>query len=116
MNKDITGYFNECPTCNRHIDRNKKPEKLPEDETTMSHECISMDGFATDAGEHGLAIVDRHTGYVWCEKTGDQATGTADKIMEILQRQLGSSLYLVRRFKTDHGSNLMGGIIKEISQ
>ena len=67
-------------------------------------------------GEHGLAIVDRHTGYVWCEKTGDQATGTAEKVLEILVRQLNAGIYQVKRFKTDHGSNLMGGIIKEVSQ
>ena len=116
MVRDITGYFNECPTCNRHIDKNKKPEDLPEDETKMSYECISMNGFATDAGEHGLAIVDRHTGYVWCEKTGDHATGTAEKVLEILLRQLNAGIYQVKRIKTDHGSNLIGGIIKEVSQ
>ena len=50
------------------MDKNKKPEDLPEDETKMDYECISMDGFQTDAGEHGLAIVDRHTGYIWCDR------------------------------------------------
>ena len=108
MNKDIEGYFNECPACNRHMNKNKQLEKLPEDETSFPFECISFDGFATSAGEHGLAIVDRHTGYIWCEKTGNKETGTADKIMEILQRQLGASLLQVQRFKTDNGSNLMG--------
>ena len=52
------------------MDKNKKPEELPEDETSMPYECISIDGFQTEAGEHGLAVVDRHTGNVWCRKTG----------------------------------------------
>ena len=86
MRQDITDYFNECQTCNRHMDNNKKLEDLPEDETIMIYECISMDGFQTPTGEHGLAIVDRHSGYIWCEKSGDQATGTADKMYEILLR------------------------------
>ena len=60
------------------------------------------------------AILDRHTGYDWEEKTGDTATGTADVIMDILMRQLGSGLHHVKRFKTDNGSNLKGGVIKEI--
>ena len=81
----------------------------------MAYECISMDGFQTDAGEHGLAILDRHTGYIWCEKTGNRETGTADKIYAILLRQLNLAIFHVKRFKTDHGLNLMSGIIKEIS-
>ena len=56
MKKDITDYFNECQTCNRHMDKNKKTADLPEDETKMPFECISKDGFQTYAGEHGLAI------------------------------------------------------------
>ena len=29
MRQDITDYFNECQTCNRHVDKNKKHEDLP---------------------------------------------------------------------------------------
>ena len=50
------------------MNKNKKLDELPEDETKLAYECISMDGFKTDANEHGLAIVDQHTGYVWWEK------------------------------------------------
>ena len=53
----------------------------------MTYECISMDGFKTEANEHGLAIVDRHTGHVWCEKTGKTETGTARVIFAIILRQ-----------------------------
>ena len=77
------------------MNKNKELTKLPEDETSFPFECISFDGFATSAGEHGLAIVDRHMGYIWCEKMGNTETGIADKIWEILQRQLGSSLHQV---------------------
>lgn len=62
------------------MDKNKKPADLPEDEKNMPFECISMDGFQTYAGEHGLGIVDRHTAFIWCEKSGDHASGTADKM------------------------------------
>ena len=44
------------------------------------------------------------------------ANGTADVVMDILMRQLGAGLHHVKRFKTDNGSNLKGGIIREISQ
>ena len=50
----------------------------------------------------------------WCEKTGDQAIGTADKVYDILLRQLNAGIHNVKRFKTDHGLNLMGAIIKYI--
>ena len=77
----------------------------------MAYKCISMDGFKTDANEHGLAIVDRFSGYIWCEKTGNRETGTAKVIFAILLRQLGSGIHNVKRFKTDNGSNLIGDII-----
>ena len=38
MKETITDYFNKCQTCNRHIDKNKKPEDLPEDETKKAYE------------------------------------------------------------------------------
>ena len=115
LSKDLTNFFNECQHCNGTMDKNKKLADLPEDETTRGFECISMDGFDTDGGENGVAIIDRHTGYIWAEKTGDTATGTTKIIMSILVRILGPSLYLVKRFKTDGGKNLIGGVIEEIS-
>ena len=54
------------------MDKNKKLEDLSEDETTKPYECISMDIFETDMKEHALAIMDRHTGFVWCKKTGNK--------------------------------------------
>ena len=89
------------------MDKNKKLDDLAEDETTRAFECISMDGFHTDGGENGLAVIDRHTGFIWAEKTGDTATGTASVIMSILIRILGPAIYLVKRFKTDGGKNLI---------
>ena len=68
------------------MDKNKKLDDLPEDETTRPFECISMDGFHTDGGENGLAIIDRHTGYIWAKKTGDKATGTARIFKQIAFR------------------------------
>ena len=96
--------------------KNKKQERLPEDETSYPFECISMDIFKSEAGEHGLAIGDRHTDYVWCRKTGDKGTGTAEEVLQFLQETLGAGIYFVKRFKTDHGSNLTGGVIETISK
>ena len=104
MSKDLTSFFNECQSCNRLMDKNKKLDDLPEDETTRAFECISMDGFHTPAGENGLAIIDRHTGYIWAEKTGDTKTGTADVVWSILIRLLGPGIYHVKRFKMDNGN------------
>merc|ERR1712015_316052 len=75
-----------------------------------------MDGFHTDGGENGLAVIDRHTGYVWARKTGNIKTGSAKVIMQILQDIFGAALYSVKRFKTDGGKNLIGGVIEEISK
>ena len=64
------------------MDKNKKLEDLPEDETKMAYKCISMDGFKTPFGEHGLAIVDRHTGYTWCKKRETQKQEQLTKYMK----------------------------------
>merc|ERR1712030_230266 len=74
------------------------------------------DGFHTDGGENGIAIIDRHTGFIWARKTGDRKTGTARVIMLILEEILGPALFSVKRFKTDNGKNLIGGVIEEISK
>ena len=65
---DLTNLFNECQHCNRTMDKNRKLPDLPEDETKAVFECISMDGFHTDGGENGLAVIDRHTGFIWAKK------------------------------------------------
>ena len=65
------------------MNKTKKLDDLPEDETTRPYECISMDGFPTDGGENGLALIDRHTGFIWARKTGDIKTGTARYIFRI---------------------------------
>ena len=98
------------------MERNKKPPEIQEDETYKPFECISMDGFQTAAGEHGLAIVDRHTGFTWCKKTGDLRTGTARVIKNILFEVLGPAIWSVDRIKTDHAGNLMGGVLKELCE
>ena len=101
----------------QHVDgEKKKPAELPEDETSRPFECISMDGFQTVAGEHGLAIVDRHTGFTWCKKTGDMRTGTARVIKNILFEVLGPALWTIDRIKTDHAPNLMGGVLQELCE
>merc|ERR1712030_188500 len=74
------------------------------------------DGFHTDGGENGIAIIDRHTGFIWARKTGDRKTGSAKVIMQILQDIFGPALYSVKRFKTDNGKNLIRGVIEEISK
>ena len=40
------------------MNEKKELAKLPEEENYFPFECISFDGFAPDAGEQGLAIVD----------------------------------------------------------
>ena len=72
MKKDLTDFFNECYECNHSMRKNKTLPDLPEDETTKPFECVSIDIFETFTKEHALAIIDRHTGYVWCRKTGDK--------------------------------------------
>ena len=116
ISKDLTDFFNECQHCNHTMDKNKKLPDLPEDETTRAFECISMDGFHTDGGENGLAIIDRHTGFIWARKTGDKATGTARVVMSILEEILGPAIYSVKCFKTDNGKNLIGGVTEDISK
>ena len=64
ISKDLTDFFNECQHCNHVMDKNKKLPDLPEEETKRAFECIFMDGFHTDAGENGTAIIDRHTGFI----------------------------------------------------
>ena len=116
MHKDITDFFNECYECNHNMRKNQKLPDLPEDETTRPYECISIDIFETPKKEHALAIIDRHTGYVWCKKTGDKNTGTAREILHILKELFGPAFYWIDRFKTDHGSNIVGGAIEEFSK
>ena len=51
MAQDIEDFFNECQHCQDMSRRNKKPDDLPEEETSRPYECISMDSFKTEAGE-----------------------------------------------------------------
>ena len=87
IRNDLNDFFNECYQCSHNMKKNKKPEDLPEEETKRSFECISMDGFKTNAGEYGLAVIDRHTGHIWARKTGDKATGTARVMKKVLQEK-----------------------------
>ena len=116
--KDLEDYYNECYDCNQKLQKNKEPEPLPEEKTFRPYECISMDGFETYAPnkEHGLAIIDKHTGYVWAMKSGDMKTGTAHQMKLILQQTVGSMMTHVKRMKTDGAKNLCEGAVKELCQ
>ena len=116
MAQDIEDLFNECQHCQDMNRRNKKPEDLPEEETTRPYECISMDSFKTDAGEWALAIIDKHTGFVWCRKTGTTRIGTADKIEQILDETMGPNIFLIKKFKTDRAGNLTESNIEDLSR
>ena len=116
MSEDIINFSNECRHCQDMMRRNKEPEKLPEEETRRPYESISMDIFKSEAGEHGIAIIDRHTGFIWCRKTGNTETGTALKIRYILDETMGPNIYSISKMKTDNGSNLVGGAIEKLSK
>ena len=77
-----------------------------------------MDGFETFAPnkEHGLAIIDRHTSFVWARKSGDMNTGTTLKMKQILQETVGSYMIHVKRLKTDGAKNLCEGAVKELCE
>ena len=96
--------------------RNKKPADLPEEETSRPYECISMDSFKTEAGEWALAIIDKHTGFIWCRKTSNTEIGTAAKIEQILDETMGPNIFLIKKFKTDNAENLTGDVIEELSR
>ena len=73
-----------------------------------------MDGFETEKKEHGLAIIDRHTGFVWGRKSGHMNTGMANKMKLILQETIGSYMIYVKRIKTDGARNLCLGAVEEL--
>ena len=118
MSEDLTDYYNACYACKQKMQMNKEPAPLPEEETCRPYECISMDGFETFAPskEHGLAIIDKHTGFVWGRKSGDMNTGTARQMKLILQETVGSYMTHVRRIKTDGAKNLCLGAVKDLCE
>ena len=40
ISQDIIDFFNECHACSHHMDKNKKLDDLPEDETKLPFEYI----------------------------------------------------------------------------
>ena len=74
-----------------------------------------MDGFETNfTKEHGLVIIDRHSGFIWGRKSGDMNTGKARKMKQILQETIGSFMTHVKRLKTDGAKNLCLGAVEEL--
>ena len=116
MAQDIEDFFNECQQCQDMQRRNKKPEKLPEEPTSQPYECISMDHFLSDAGEWCLAIIDKHTGFIWVRKTGTKRIGTSEEIERVLDETMGPNIFSIRKFKTDRAGNLTEGQIQELSR
>ena len=114
MSQDLHDFFNECYQCSHNMKVNKEPEELPEEETCRPFECISMDGFETDSKEHGLAVIDRHTGYVWARNTGEMNTGTARKMKQVIQETVASGISSMKRLKTDGAKNLCLGAVEEL--
>ena len=96
--------------------RNKEPEELPEEETKRTFECIFMDDFTTAGGENGLALIDKHTGFVWAWKVGVLKTGTTRIIRNTLDETMWPNMYIIKRMKTDNGKNLIIGALKELSK
>ena len=101
MAQDIEDFYNECQHCNPLMRKNKEPEELPEEESKRPFECIFMDGFKTAAGESGITIIDKHTGFIWARKVGDIETGTALKIKAALDETMGPNIYFIKKMKTD---------------
>ena len=85
MKADLQYFFNDCSTCIQSQEKNKKQERIPEEEVHYPFQQLIMDIGKTPAREHILAITDRYTGYVWAAKTGDTGTGTTGKCIDILK-------------------------------
>ena len=107
MKSDLQHYYNDCGTCIQSQEKNKKQERLPEEEVHFLFQQLTMDIGKTPAREHILAITDRYTGYVWAAKTGDSETGTAGKCIDILKSCIGTGLLTTEKIKCDEGSNLI---------
>ena len=94
MKADLQYYYNDCGTCAQLQEKNKKQERIPEEEVRCPFQQLTMDIRKTPAREYILAITDRYTGYVWASKTGDSETGTTRKCIEILKETIGTGLLL----------------------
>ena len=69
-----------------------------------------------DAGEWGLALIDKHTGFIWVRKTGTKQIGTSEEIEKVLDETMGPNIFAIRKFKTDRARNLTEGQIEELSR
>ena len=114
MARDLEDFFNECEQCQDMQRKNKEPEKLPQEETTRPYECITMDHFFSDAGEWCLLIVDKHTGFVWLRKTGNQKIGTAEEVEKVLDETMGPNIFSIKKFKSDEAGNLTKSVMEEL--
>ena len=60
-----------------------------------------------------LIIVDRFSGYTWLERTSGVREGMSRQIIHAIQRQLGTGLHLVKKFRMDNAPNLNSTIMQE---
>ena len=75
-----------------------------------------MDHFYSAAGEWCLAIIDKHTGFIWLRKTGNKQIGTAEEIERVLDETMGPNIFSIKKFKSDRAGNLTEGVMKELCQ
>ena len=98
-----------CTTTGKKQETRKNSRR----EVRRPFQQLTMDIGKTPAREHILAITDRHTGYVWASKTGDNGTGTTSKCIEILKETIGTGLLHTDSIKCDEGSQLISTEMKE---
>ena len=105
MDKDIKQKVSGCDTCIQISSTLKREAAMP-NETPLSDLKPGQDlhaDFGTYKKDRYLILVDRFSGYVWCEKIGSiQGNTTTSKVVEVIKK-ISYQLGFPRRFTSDSG-------------